>query len=94
MEMFANFTPPACYTKHIAYLNFSEFDRVVCDGGKNCTLVENYEKPIYINMVREPVNRIVSWYYYVRAPWYIFTMDKNSQPVGKWKWENLKQLKT
>jgi hypothetical protein len=30
-------------------------------------------------MVREPVNRIVSWYYYVRAPWYVIDM-KGQEP--------------
>ena len=39
-------------------------------------------KPVYVNMVREPVNRIVSWYYYIRAPWYIVEPNE-SGAMGK-----------
>ena len=27
--------------------------------------------PIYLNIVRHPVDRVYAWYYYIRAPWYI-----------------------
>lgn len=29
-----------------------------------------YPSPVYVNVVRDPVERVISWYYYVRAPWY------------------------
>lgn len=48
-------TPPAAYIKHVCYTNFTRF---------------GYNSPIYVNVVRDPVERVISWYYYVRAPWY------------------------
>lgn len=48
---------PATYSKHVAYVNFTEH------AGAN-------DRPIYINLVRDPIERLVSWYYYIRAPWY------------------------
>ncbi|KAL4712036.1 hypothetical protein ACJJTC_003703 [Scirpophaga incertulas] len=47
--------PPAAYIKHVCYTNFTRF---------------GYPSPIYVNVVRDPVERVISWYYYVRAPWY------------------------
>ena len=32
-----------------------------------------------VNMVRDPVERVISWYYYVRAPWY-FVERKRAFP--------------
>lgn len=40
---------PALYARHVYYLNFTEF---------------NLTKPIYINMVRDPVDRFVSNFYF------------------------------
>lgn len=53
--MVSNFLEPSVYVKHVCFTNFSEF---------------NLPEPIYVNMVRDPVERVISWYYYVRAPWY------------------------
>ncbi|CAK1545016.1 unnamed protein product [Leptosia nina] len=47
--------PPASYIKHVCYTNFTRF---------------GYPSPIYVNVVRDPIERVISWYYYVRAPWY------------------------
>lgn len=46
---------PHIYSQHLAYVNFTRF---------------HMPRPIYINLVRDPVERIISWHYYVRANWY------------------------
>ena len=46
---------------------------------KFCISRFNLEMPIYVNMVRDPVERVISWYYYVRAPWY-FVERKRAFP--------------
>ncbi|XP_026675255.1 heparan sulfate 2-O-sulfotransferase pipe isoform X2 [Ceratina calcarata] len=54
-RMVSSYSEPSVYIKHVCFTNFSEF---------------NLPRPIYINVVRDPVERVISWYYYVRAPWY------------------------
>ncbi|XP_043647745.1 heparan sulfate 2-O-sulfotransferase pipe-like [Drosophila teissieri] len=51
---------PHIYSQHIAYINFTRF---------------HLPKPIYINLIRDPIDRIISWHYYVRAPWYYRDMQ-------------------
>jgi len=58
------FEEPSVYVKHVCYVNFTQFDMDV---------------PIYVNLVRDPVERVISWYYYVRAPWY-FVERKRAFP--------------
>lgn len=52
---------PCSYIKHINFINFEHF---------------NYTNPIYINMVRDPIERIFSWYYYIRQSHYQLEFDK------------------
>ncbi len=55
---------PFSYSKHINYLDFEEF--------------EPGFRPIYVNLVRDPVERVISWYYYTRMPWYNLAVDPNT----------------
>ncbi|CAG7835447.1 unnamed protein product [Allacma fusca] len=50
------FTPPSTYVKHTCFSNFTR---------------HGYPMPIYMNFVRDPIERVISWFYYIRAPWYI-----------------------
>ncbi|XP_075160329.1 heparan sulfate 2-O-sulfotransferase pipe isoform X11 [Haematobia irritans] len=42
------------YSMHVNYINFRQ---------------HGMRQPIYINMVRDPVERVISWFYYRRTPW-------------------------
>eukprot|EP00096_Caligus_rogercresseyi_P011298 TRINITY_DN4404_c0_g1_i1.p1 TRINITY_DN4404_c0_g1~~TRINITY_DN4404_c0_g1_i1.p1 ORF type:complete len:333 (+),score=63.69 TRINITY_DN4404_c0_g1_i1:29-1027(+) len=55
---------PYVYNKHFLFVNFEDFGEV---------------NPIYINLVRHPVDRIISWYYYIRNPSYQFVA--NDEPI-------------
>ncbi|KAH8360367.1 hypothetical protein KR200_002905, partial [Drosophila serrata] len=51
-EYIADLEDGTMYIEHINWLNFDEFD---------------LPKPIYINLVRDPVERVISWYFYARG---------------------------
>jgi len=63
-SLVSNFQPPSVYAKHVCFTNFTKF---------------GLDMPIYVNMVRDPVERVISWYYYIRAPWY-FVERKRAFP--------------
>ncbi|XP_017957435.1 heparan sulfate 2-O-sulfotransferase pipe-like isoform X5 [Drosophila navojoa] len=46
-----NQAPGTVYIEHTAWIDFHQY---------------NLPKPIFINLVRDPVERMISWYYYVR----------------------------
>ncbi|XP_037933295.1 heparan sulfate 2-O-sulfotransferase pipe-like [Teleopsis dalmanni] len=54
-EVISELPEPSVFIKHVCYTNFTKF---------------NLPTPIYINVVRDPIERVISWFYYVRAPWY------------------------
>jgi dermatan/chondrotin sulfate uronyl 2-O-sulfotransferase UST len=53
VEAINDLPQPLAYAKHFAYINFSRFDQPT---------------PIYVNLVRDPVERVISWFYYIRSP--------------------------
>ncbi|XP_037927264.1 heparan sulfate 2-O-sulfotransferase pipe-like [Teleopsis dalmanni] len=62
------------FVSHVNYLNFTKYDK---------------PRPIYINMVRDPVERVISWYYYIRAPWiFVPNRRKNNRPMPNAQWVN------
>jgi hypothetical protein len=85
MQLFTQLKYPASYSKHISFLDFDQF-QLHQKSRDFASIIEDknyvYRKPVYVNMVREPVNRIVSWYYYIRAPWYILERNENGT-MGK-----------
>ena len=55
-----NVTLPLAFMKHMNFLDFEEFNKTT---------------PIYINMVRHPIDRVISWYYYIRQGWYALNWE-------------------
>ncbi|XP_059219912.1 heparan sulfate 2-O-sulfotransferase pipe-like isoform X3 [Stomoxys calcitrans] len=74
-ETISNLDEGSVYIEHVNWLDFDEFE---------------LPKPIYINMVRDPVERIISWYYYVRGSYknaieFNRNPDKPVQPESWYK---------
>lgn len=72
VENISNLDEGFAFVSHMNYLNFTQF---------------GHARPIYINMVRDPVERVISWYYYLRSPW-IFVpgrrKHKRKMPNPQW----------
>lgn len=72
VEKVLNRDEPGAFVSHMNWINFTEFSE---------------PKPIYINMVRDPVERVISWFYYVRSPWIFIPQRrqrKQRMPNAKW----------
>ncbi|XP_039271527.2 uronyl 2-sulfotransferase-like [Styela clava] len=51
IQKISNFTHPTFYNRHIHYINFGKF---------------GYSKPIYVNLIRDPIERFISHYNYMK----------------------------
>lgn len=61
------------FSMHVNYINFRLYD---------------LPQPIYINMVRDPVERVISWFYYRRTPWIavqMYNLNKKFRPTKFYK---------
>ena len=58
--------PRIVYKKNMHFLNFEEF---------------NLTNPIFVSMVRNPLERIISWYYYHRLSWNLVLDGHYSNPI-------------
>lgn len=67
----SGFGEPYAYSMHVNYVDFRQFE---------------LPQPIYINMIRDPVERVISWFYYKRAPWTAVQMYKLTKKFRKPQW--------
>ncbi|XP_033157889.1 heparan sulfate 2-O-sulfotransferase pipe-like isoform X4 [Drosophila mauritiana] len=71
-EFVADLEEGTMYIEHINWLDFDEFD---------------LPKPIYINLVRDPVERVISWFFYARSS-YKNAIEYRKRPNQKIKPES------
>lgn len=66
------------YTMHANYIDFRNFDLPL---------------PIYVNLIRDPVERVISWFYYRRTPWNAVQMYKITNHFfdGSWYKKDFEQ---
>lgn len=56
------------YVEHLNWVNFTKFE---------------LPKPIYINLVRHPIQKVMSAYYYIRQPTvHAYYVKRNQRPPG------------
>lgn len=74
IENISNLEDGNVFASHVNFLNFTDFEEA---------------RPIYINMVRDPVERVISWYYYIRSPWiFVPSRRRNNKKMPQAKWVN------
>ncbi|KRK02395.1 uncharacterized protein Dyak_GE27602 [Drosophila yakuba] len=71
-EFVADLEEGTMYIEHINWLDFDEFD---------------LPKPIYMNLVRDPVERVISWFFYARSS-YKNAIEYRKRPNQKIKPES------
>ena len=60
---------PIALVRHYSFINFHEY---------------GYQwRPDWFSMVREPVEKVISWFFYVRAPWRVEERIKNEKGYEK-----------
>ncbi|EDW18980.2 uncharacterized protein Dmoj_GI13539, partial [Drosophila mojavensis] len=74
IDNIVNLEDGTVFASHVNYLNFTKYEQ---------------PRPIYINMVRDPVDRVISWYYYIRAPWiFVPGRRRNNRQMPNPQWVN------
>ncbi|XP_050333806.1 heparan sulfate 2-O-sulfotransferase pipe-like [Bactrocera neohumeralis] len=72
-ETISGFADGSVYIEHVNWIDFEEYD---------------LPKPIYINLVRDPVERVISWYFYARGAYknaIEYRKDPN-KPIRSTQW--------
>ncbi|XP_011183221.2 heparan sulfate 2-O-sulfotransferase pipe isoform X2 [Zeugodacus cucurbitae] len=74
VENIASLEDGSVFVSHVNYLDFPKYGE---------------SRPIYVNMVRDPVERVISWYYYIRSPWiFVPNRRKSNREMPNPKWVN------